>query len=96
MAPDREAILKSNFEPKDNNKVIIHGFNSDMNLAQLLEMKEGQLKLYFSVAPPKRLNRYSLALHFEFLYSKVISPMGIIMCGWLTGVLWPLDHAIPQ
>ncbi|KAK7590574.1 hypothetical protein V9T40_002187 [Parthenolecanium corni] len=44
ITPSENKILQSNFNRQFINKVIFHGYNGDMNLTQLLEMKDGYLK----------------------------------------------------
>lgn len=43
ITPSENKILQSNFNRQFINKVIFHGYNGDMNLTQLLEMKDGMI-----------------------------------------------------
>lgn len=39
-------LSNSNFNPGDPTKIILHGYNSDMFLTPLIQMKGGKLLLY--------------------------------------------------
>lgn len=44
---EKSNLSNSNFNPDDPTKIILHGYNSDMFLTPLIQMKGGMLRFYY-------------------------------------------------